>query len=122
MDQLVQLNAGFSEFDREVAEQLWEHTTKNPEGRVLLKDYIQTIIDARSILKENIDKCSSTPAFMQNSSPTNRTPLNGRNWRSAYSPTGKTTAFWESHSYSNNSPRRLDRYPGQSWNSRSNRG
>ena len=59
MDQLMQLNTSASEFDREVAEQLWEHTTKTPEGKVLLKDYIQTIIDARGILRENIDKCSS---------------------------------------------------------------
>jgi hypothetical protein len=42
-----------------VAEQIWDHSAKTSDGKVLLKDYIQTLIDAQNILKENIDKCNS---------------------------------------------------------------
>ena len=37
-------------FDRDIAQQLWEHSHKISD-RVELKDFIQTIIDARNVLE-----------------------------------------------------------------------
>lgn len=51
MDKFCQQNSTASQFDRDVAEQIWEHSTKTPEGKVMVKDYVQTILDARNILK-----------------------------------------------------------------------
>lgn len=56
VNRLSNANCNCPIFDSEIAQQLWEYTTKSPGGTVLLKDYIQTIIDARNILTKNILK------------------------------------------------------------------
>jgi hypothetical protein len=50
LDRISNANCGLSPFDRDIAQQLWEHTHKSSDGRVQLKDFIQTVIDARNIL------------------------------------------------------------------------
>ena len=60
MDQLASMNSSMPAFDYDIGEQLWEHSNKTPDGKVMVKDYIQTSIDARNILNENIDKCQCT--------------------------------------------------------------
>jgi hypothetical protein len=56
---LARKNTSMDSFDPDIAEQLWEHSNKTPEGMILVKDYVQTLIDARNILNENVVKCQS---------------------------------------------------------------
>lgn len=43
MDKLCALNTQYQKFNREVAEQIWENTTKE-KGNVKLNNYVKTII------------------------------------------------------------------------------
>lgn len=57
VDTLASQNSHLIQFNRDISIQIWQHATKTPEGKVLLKDYIQTLTDAIELLKENIHKC-----------------------------------------------------------------
>ena len=54
MDTICSKNTGFSQFDRDIAEELWEHSSKDSPRTVQLRNYINTIIEAEKILKEQI--------------------------------------------------------------------
>lgn len=56
LDSICQKNAGISEFNPEVAEELWAETEKNNDGSVTLRNFISVIVRAQSILKENVVK------------------------------------------------------------------
>ena len=60
MNRLIKMNTSMEYFDPDILEQLWEHTNKNPRGKIFIKDYIQTLIDAKNMLNENIKRCQST--------------------------------------------------------------
>jgi len=51
MDKISAAAGISSEFDREVSQELWDHTTKQNGNAVILRDYIQSIIDALNVLK-----------------------------------------------------------------------
>lgn len=52
MDQIARTNAGYSEFDPEIAEEMWEHCRTQNQRTVFLRDYIQTLVEAENILRQ----------------------------------------------------------------------
>ena len=46
-----------AEFNREVALELFEQTEKDSANTVLLRDYINTILTAHSVLDKHIKEC-----------------------------------------------------------------
>lgn len=56
LDTISAKAAGPHEFDRDVAQELWEHTSKEKGNTVMLREFIQTIIEAQQVLKDHITK------------------------------------------------------------------
>jgi Ca2+-binding EF-hand superfamily protein len=59
LDSICQKNAGISEFNPEVAEELWMECDKNTDGSVTLRTFISVVVRAQSILKENVAKAEA---------------------------------------------------------------
>ena len=57
LDEIAAYNAKLPGFNVEVADELWAETEKNPNGTVNLRDFVNVIMKAQGILKENIQKC-----------------------------------------------------------------
>lgn len=57
LDKIVQGNMNLAEFNREVAQQLFEQSEKDAGNTVLLRDYINTILTAHSVLDKHIREC-----------------------------------------------------------------
>lgn len=52
MDNIARKNAGFPQFDRDIAQELWEHTRVGNNRTIMLRDYINTLVEAESTLRE----------------------------------------------------------------------
>ena len=57
LDNTVQKNLNLAEFNRDVAQELFEQTDKDASNTVLLRDYINTILTAHSVLERHIREC-----------------------------------------------------------------
>ena len=57
LDQIVQNNLAIPEFNRDVAQELFEQTDKDAMGRVSVRDYIDTILTAHGVLDQHIRNC-----------------------------------------------------------------
>ena len=55
LDKMSQANYNRMEFDRSVSQELYEQTPKARDGRVAVKDFINTILLAHEALKNHID-------------------------------------------------------------------
>lgn len=51
MDAISSQNAGMPQFDPSIAQELWSHCQADPTRGIKLHDYINTIIEAESILR-----------------------------------------------------------------------
>lgn len=60
LDTLTGKSGGPHEFDRDVAQELWEHTSKERGNTVMLREFAQTIIEAQQVLKDHIAKVERT--------------------------------------------------------------
>jgi hypothetical protein len=60
MDTISSRNTGSSEFDRSIAEELWTHCNIDPMRGVKLQDYINTIVEAEHILREQVSITEKT--------------------------------------------------------------
>ncbi len=56
LDTICDRNAGIREFNLEVAEELWNETDKNQQGVITLREFVNVVIKAQTILLENIVK------------------------------------------------------------------
>ena len=57
LDKIVQQNINLAQFDRDVAQELYEQTEKDSANTVLLRDFINTILTAHSVLDRHIKEC-----------------------------------------------------------------
>lgn len=54
LDSLTSQNTHYSHYDTNVAEELWQETPKQPDGKVMLRNYIETIAKGESIVRGQI--------------------------------------------------------------------
>lgn len=54
LDKIGKSNTGLNEFDRSVAQQLFEQVQKDKNDKAKVKDYIEIILKAHEMLKKNI--------------------------------------------------------------------
>jgi hypothetical protein len=54
LDKIVQENISISEFNRDVSLELFEQTERDHNNTVLLRDFINTILTAHTILDKHI--------------------------------------------------------------------
>lgn len=54
LDKICRKNIRLHEFDRSISQELFEQASKEGEEKVLIKDYIEVILKAHTLLKKNI--------------------------------------------------------------------
>jgi Ca2+-binding EF-hand superfamily protein len=59
LDTIVSRNTSMVEFNPEVAEEIWDEALKEGDGSVKVRNFIDVIVRAQNILKENIGKAES---------------------------------------------------------------
>lgn len=60
LDDLAVQNARLSQYDRNVAAELWEETPKETDGKISLRNYIETIAKGESIVRGEIGNLECT--------------------------------------------------------------
>ena len=78
LNQITYSNTGISDFDGAVADELWEHTPKLPSDKVVLKDYIHSIIEGQKILKDQMHSIEGTLCDIQTNSGMLKTKTESR--------------------------------------------
>lgn len=92
MDRLRSQNMGQGEFDRSVSSELWEETPKQPNGGVLLREYIETIVKGQTILENEIETTQSTHVIRKNNFSDGKiTQKKNKTSNKIWPPTPKTT-------------------------------